>query len=477
MGALSARQRGAACVYALACALTSVAWLTLTQAAQAAQAAPGPAANIVLTLQLQPNVVTADGSSLSTATATVTDASGNPVSGDIVTISSLNPGDRVFNQPPSGNVYTASIISSTQPGRSTITANDSTAGISTHQTLTGVPGSSTMNLVISPRSPVATNQNVTLFASVNPTGGTPDGTVTFLSGGFLPIAGCATGTITPSSTVATCQTSFPASSSPVQLSAIFSPDSASTVAGSSNTSALVVGPGSTSTSVGASSPTANVGAKETYTASVTPTYQGAVAPTGSVAFKNDGRPIHGCASVPVRASAGTASASCTVWYSTAGIRRVTAVYTGDHNFGGSSSIAIVVPVQALGRISSFMLWNFLHAPTYTSVTSMTVNGVSPGTMVIVTCKGQGCPFARRVSALSGGLRCTRTGKHRCGKGPIDLTGVFDRKRLKVGTRVTIEIRRPGWIGKFYSFVVVSSRSPQVHIGCVAPGLSKPGISC
>ncbi|HEY6399465.1 MAG TPA: Ig-like domain-containing protein [Solirubrobacteraceae bacterium] len=249
------------------------------------------------------------------------------------------------------------------------------------------------------------------------------------------------------------------------------------MAGSASASSVVVGPGSTSTSLVASSPTANVGAKETYTAFVSPTYQGAVSPTGSMSFKNHGKLIHGCASVSVRASAGTASASCTVRYSTSGVRRVTAVYSGDHNFGGSSSSAIAVPVQALGRISSFMLWNFLHTPKYTSVTSMTVNGVSPGTKVIVTCNGKGCPFARRVSALSGGIRCTPTGKHRCGKGPIDLTRGFDRRRLVVGTRVTIEIRRPGWIGKFYSFVVVSGRSPQVHIGCLAPGLSKPGINC
>jgi hypothetical protein len=441
---------------------------------QATLTQTGPGTNIALALQ--PPVVKADGASISTATATVTDAAGNPVSGDNVVFSSSNPGDRIIPQGSVGNVYSASILSSTQPGLSTITADDSTAGISTHQTLSEVAGSTTMNLVISPLPPVSTNQNVSLFATISSSGGSPHGTVTLWSG-FFPIAGCASLPISPANTVATCQTSFPASSSPVQISAIFTADSASTVAGSSSTSTLVVGPGATSTSLDASSPTPIVGTNETYTAVVAPGNQGPVSPTGSVAFKRRGKPIHGCASVPVRSSGGALSASCTVRYATRGPRRVTAIYSGDQNFGGSSSGAILVSVQTLGVLTSTLQWIFAFTPTYTTVASLLANGVSPGTRVIVMCNGHGCPFARRVSAQSGGVRCTPTGKHRCGRGPIGIAGAFHRHRLTVGTRVIIEIRRPGWIGKFYSFLVRSGRGPRVRLSCLAPGLSKPGIGC
>jgi hypothetical protein len=100
--------------------------------------------------------------------------------------------------------------------------------------------------------------------------------------------------------------------------------------------------------------------------------------------------------------------------------------------------------------------------------------------VIVTCRGHGCPFAKRVVTLSGGIRCTPTRRHRCGhhsRGTINLTGAFRRHHLMAGTRITVEIRRPGWVAKVYSIRIRPGRRPQVQISCLAPGFSKPGIGC
>ncbi|MDQ6818272.1 MAG: Ig-like domain-containing protein [Actinomycetota bacterium] len=319
---------------------------------------------------------------------------------------------------------------------------------------------------------MSTNQLLTLIAAV---AGSPSGTITFYNG-YAPIASCQGLSVSSSTPIAVCEIAFAASASPVRVTAAFVSANGAT-GGSSQAQTVDVVSGSTTTSIRASNPSARVGRAVTYTASVAPSNQGPAIPSGSVKFIQDGKPLAHCSGVALQASTGGISASCTLRYTTPGIRQVTAIYSGNQDFGGSSSSPILVPVQALGRISSSMLWTFRWTASYTTIASMSVNGVSLGTNVIVTCKGHGCPFARRASASFGVLMRTPTSKHRCGKGPIALAGTFHRNRLMVGTRITVEIRRPGWIGKFYSFVVVSGRTPQVRISCLAPGLSKPGIDC
>jgi hypothetical protein len=108
---------------------------------------------------------------------------------------------------------------------------------------------------------------------------------------------------------------------------------------------------------------------------------------------------------------------------------------------------------------------------------MSANSISLGMKVIITCRGHGCPFAKRVATLSGGIRCTPAGKHSCSRGTITLTDAFHRHHLMAGTRITVEIRRAGWVAKFYSILIRPGRQPQVRISCLAPGFSKPGIGC
>ena len=454
----------------LAAALTLLCGLVLAPAAQA----QGPAPQITLTLS--PPLISADGSSQTTATATITDASGGPVRGEVVAISSSDFRQAISPEPATDNgdgTYTSTITSSTTPGASTISATDvTTAQVAPASATLTQTSSSGTTLSVHPSSTVSTNQLLTLIAAV---AGSPSGTITFYNG-YAPIANCQGLSVSSSNPVAVCEISFAASASPVRVTAAFVPANAAT-GGSSQAQTVDVVAGSTTTSIRASNPSARVGRAVTYTASVAPSNQGPAIPSGSVKFIQDGKPLAHCSSVALQASRGALSASCTLRYATPGIRQVTAIYSGNQDFGGSSSSPILVPVQALGRISSSMLWTFRYTASYTTIASMSVNGVSLGTKVIVTCKGHGCPFARRASASFGGVRCTPTGKHRCGKGPIALAAEFHRNRLVVGTRITVAIRRPGWIGKFYSFVVVSGQTPQVRISCLAPGLSKPGIDC
>ena len=102
---------------------------TLTQTA-------GPAAAVAL--QLSPSSIVADGRSTSTATATVDDANGNPVSSDPVTITSA--GSQLVSSVTAGGTpgtYQATITSTTTAGHATITATD--ASLSQTATLTQTP--------------------------------------------------------------------------------------------------------------------------------------------------------------------------------------------------------------------------------------------------------------------------------------------------------------------------------------------------
>ena len=438
---------------------------------------PGPAKNI--TLSLEPGSIVADGSSYTTATATIADAHGNPVATDKVVFSSTDPGESFLQVANNGNgTYSALIKSSTTPGEVTISATDTTVNVRANANLNQTAGGSALSLVAFPSAAV-TNEDVTLFAVANSNAGSPSGTITFANRG-APIAGCVAKPITPSSPTATCQTAFAASTSTEQLTAVFAPNAASNVAGSTGTATVTVSPDSTSTSLGVSQ-TVNAGAGTTYSASVTPppTRPGPVEPSGSVEFFDGGQPIASC----LRQTLTNGGATCTVAYAATGTHSITARYGGDANFKGSTSppepVSVVpVPVHVLGTVTSTMQWSFYYTPTYTKVLGLVVNGASPGGTVLINCRGRGCPFAKRATAVTKTRRCGSHGRQRClTHGRINLGPALANHRFRVGARINVDIIRPGWIGKYYMFTVRSSRGPKIQIACLAPGGTRPGAGC
>ncbi len=220
------------------------------------------------------------------------------------------------------------------------------------QTVTGtvVGPASTTTLSAAPSNPV-TNQSVTLTATVVASVGTPSGSVDFEDGG-VAIPGCSNEPVAQdgSSYIATCQTSFSASSfavggSPKELSAVFTPGAGVNLEGSvSGPYDLSVGHGSTTTTLQVSNTTPQVGANVTYTATVTPVIAGASDPSGSVEFLDGGTPIGSCASQPLAPSGTT---SCALSYPSVGTHTITALYSGDASFNMStSSPAQTVTVEA-----------------------------------------------------------------------------------------------------------------------------------
>jgi adhesin/invasin len=438
---------------------------------------PGPATTMALSLA--PQSVIADGSSYTTATATVADAHGNPVPTDTVVFSSSDPGEKVLQVADDGNgTYSALIRSSGTPGPVTLTATDTSVNLSVQSQLTQTANGSALSLVAFPVAAV-TNEGVTLFAVVSSKAGSPSGTITFANGG-APIASCVAEPITPSTLTAICQTSFAASTSPEQLTAVFAPNAASNVASSTGTATVTVGPDSTSTSLDASK-TVAVGASTTYTASVTPAANrpGPAEPSGTVEFLDGGHPVGSCLSQALK----NGGATCAVAYTATGTHSITARYDGDANFKGSTSspqtVSVVpLPARVRGIITSTISWSFYYAPAYTKILSLVLHGTPTGATVLIHCHGRGCPFTKHATAIAKSKRCRAKGTGRCPTGgTLDLTPNFAKHRLHAGTQITVAITRPQWIGKHYTFTTRAGHPPRIHIACLPPGRTRPGGSC
>jgi hypothetical protein len=190
----------------------------------------------------------------------------------------------------------------------------------------------------------------------------------------------------------------------------------------------------------------------------------------------DGRPIGGCAAQRLIGG----GATCTVTYATAGGHAISARYLGSPDFGGSSSTAkrVRVVVSVKGAITATMQWTFHYTPTYTQVISMVINGAPTGATVQAQCQGSGCPFARRSVTIGKPKPCKAKQKRSCPtSGRFDLSSTFRAHNLLAGAQITIIIRRPQYIGKYYRFTIRARRQPLVRIACLALNSTKPGVGC
>ena len=249
-----------------------------------------------------------------------------------------------FNLTPDGSTMQMLCSRGTAPTfRINYTANSVTATVV----------SDTTTAMTANPSAAATNQPVALTATVTAAygSGTPSGTVEFDNAG-TPISGCASVPVDDFG-AATCQASFPASSSPESLTASYTPASTSGYTGSSTASPIpvTVGRTSSSTTVSSSSSSPSAGQTVTYTATVTPAQSGPTEPSGTIQFADAGSAIGACSSQPLTQGSSASTATCTTSYDSPGSHSITASYGGDSNFTGSSSPAQPVTVSATGAPS------------------------------------------------------------------------------------------------------------------------------
>ena len=232
-------------------------------------------------------------------------------------------------------VTTAVLNTSTIPaGSNSISATysgDSTFGTSSTTTpaAISVAQASTTLGVASSDNPSVTGESVTFTATVTPGSGTGmTGTVTFFDNGVQIGTGSVSGGQATYSTSTLTLGSHP-------VTASYGGDSNFTGSSTSITLNQVVNQATTSTVVTSSALPGTVTQPLTYTATVTVNSPGGGTPTGTVSFSDGGSPISTCQNLTLPGTA-PYSVQCQQTYSTTASHAITAVYSGDTNYQGSS---------------------------------------------------------------------------------------------------------------------------------------------
>ncbi|MCC6197673.1 MAG: Ig-like domain repeat protein, partial [Burkholderiales bacterium] len=205
------------------------------------------------------------------------------------------------------------------------------------QTVQASTGSATTTVVTTSGTPSIAGTTVTFTASV--TGNAPTGTVSFTDAGSA-IAGCPAVPLsgTGNTRTAQCATSALAVGSHT-VAASYGGDGGNLASSGSVTQVVQAGGGTpTTTTLATSGTPSTAGASVTFTASVT-----GVAPTGNVAFTDNGSPITACAFVALTGTGNTRTAQCALGTLTVGTHTISGNYAGDlANLASSGSVTQVV---------------------------------------------------------------------------------------------------------------------------------------
>jgi len=163
------------------------------------------------------------------------------------------------------------------------------------------------------------------------------GTVTFLDGAAV-VSGCAAQPMVGG--VASCNVTLTDAGTDT-ISAVYSGDT--NFAGSTSPALTqTVAQGITATTMTSSSNGVVVaGYTVTLTATIAPAAPAGGVPTGTVEFMDGAAPISGCTAQAVAGGV----AHCNVVYADAGVHAMSAVYSGDHDFAGSTSPSLTMTVS------------------------------------------------------------------------------------------------------------------------------------
>ena len=354
-----------------------------------------------------------------TYTATVT--AGNGVTTNPTGTLVFKDGATTLCTQPVATTATPGVVNAacTEPGSSmtggahTITATYSGDPnfASSNTTLTQtVTATTTATVVTTSANNTPAGQAVTYTATVTPTSApfAIGGTVTFQDGGTT-ITGCAAQPVASGASSATATCTPAASALTVGAHAITAVYSGTTSYATSTSPAFTqtVVQGTTTTTVASSANPTSAGLGLTYTATVAITGGSAFAPGGTVAF-TDGSSIL-CAAAPVTSATATCVVPNTV--QTTGTHPITATYSGDVNFVGStgalSQVVTVAPITV--TVTSPGSPSDLAAPVLYTITVSAANGstlipgsTSPGTLTVAdSVTGTVCTVASPQSTAPG----------------------------------------------------------------------------
>jgi DNA-binding beta-propeller fold protein YncE len=121
---------------------------------------------------------------------------------------------------------------------------------------------------------------------------------------------------------------------------------------------------------------------------------------------------------------------------------------------------VVGITPAFGFVTGTVKSKWKYIGTVTIVKLVTVTGLLTGSSVTITCKAKakskGCPFKKRSFKPAGGF--------------VNATKALKKAKLRKGGVLTIEISKPGWTGKLFTFKITGKKkAPKPVIKCVPPG--------
>jgi hypothetical protein len=129
---------------------------------------------------------------------------------------------------------------------------------------------------------------------------------------------------------------------------------------------------------------------------------------------------------------------------------------------GSGNVA-TVSIFVSAPIPSTVSNSWLVFPKFTKSTLLRANNVLANSKIRVTCKTRrkkqqkkGCAKARTISKKSGAAR-------------VNLRKPYRKKKLPIGTKLTITITTSGAIGKRFTFTVRKRKVPKLTLRCLPPG--------
>jgi len=121
--------------------------------------------------------------------------------------------------------------------------------------------------------------------------------------------------------------------------------------------------------------------------------------------------------------------------------------------------------QGFALLRSLVSTNWQFGRTFTRVRALIVRNAPAGARIAVRCKGRGCPF-----------KGTRRATVRRALAPLSLRRLFRQAKLRAGTRVTVAVTAPQFVGRTYTYRLRNGQLPATSIICRAPG-EKEGRSC
>ena len=122
------------------------------------------------------------------------------------------------------------------------------------------------------------------------------------------------------------------------------------------------------------------------------------------------------------------------------------------------------PPDPLTVLPSTTSINSLAFTSFTKLVNLSVKNLMAGSTVVVTCKTKkkkqqkkGCAYKRKRFTTSGA------------RAKLNLRKPFAKTRLPVGTKITITISAPNFIGKQIQYTVRKRKIPKSRVRCIPPG--------